>query len=248
MGRGGGALPKACRNRTGQRGHVTVPKIEDGVPLARMTTVGIGGPARAFARPRDARRARGGARLGGARSARRCGRSGSARTCSPPTKASTRSSSGSRASSRRSRCAGDRLVAGGGAANAVCLHRARAAGLGGFEFACAIPGTAGGGVRMNAGAYGSDWKAILVRALVVDAERRPVAVRRGARSLVPALRARPRPGRRAGRVPARARARRRDQGDDRRPCRPGARRRSRRTSARSAASSRTRTTSSGRAG
>ena len=26
-----------------------------------------------------------------------------------------------------------------------------AAGLGGFEFACAIPGTAGGGVRMNAG-------------------------------------------------------------------------------------------------
>ena len=50
---------------------------------------------------------------------------------------------------------GELLVAGGGAANAVCLHRARAAGLGGFEFACAIPGTAGGGVRMNAGAYGS---------------------------------------------------------------------------------------------
>ena len=47
----------------------------------------------------------------------------------------------------------------------------------GFEFACAIPGTAGGGVRMNAGAYGSDWKAILVRALVVDAEWRRVAAR-----------------------------------------------------------------------
>jgi len=62
------------------------------------------------------------------------------------------------------------LVAGGGAANAVCLHRARAAGLGGFEFACAIPGTAGGGVRMNAGAYGSDWRAILARAFVVDAD------------------------------------------------------------------------------
>src|SRR5438477_501574 len=61
------------------------------------------------------------------------------------------------------------LVAGGGAPNAVALHRARAAGLGGFEFACAIPGTAGGGVRMNAGAYGSDWKAVLERALVVDA-------------------------------------------------------------------------------
>ena len=63
---------------------------------------------------------------------------------------------------------GDLLRAGGGATNAVCLHRARAAGLGGLEFACAIPGTAGGGVRMNAGAYGSDWSAILERALVVS--------------------------------------------------------------------------------
>jgi UDP-N-acetylmuramate dehydrogenase len=62
---------------------------------------------------------------------------------------------------------GELLVAGGGAANAVCLHRARAAGLGGFEFACAIPGTVGGGVWMNAGAYGSDWAGILARALVV---------------------------------------------------------------------------------
>jgi UDP-N-acetylenolpyruvoylglucosamine reductase len=62
------------------------------------------------------------------------------------------------------------LLAGGGATNAVCLHRARAAGLGGFEFACAIPGTAGGGVRMNAGAYGRDWSDVLVRALVVSAD------------------------------------------------------------------------------
>ena len=65
---------------------------------------------------------------------------------------------------------GSMLVAGGGATNAVCLHAARAAGLGGFEFACAIPGTAGGGVWMNAGAYGSDWAAILERALVVTAD------------------------------------------------------------------------------
>jgi len=64
----------------------------------------------------------------------------------------------------------DLLVAGGGATNAVCLHRARAAGLGSFEFACAIPGTAGGGVRMNAGAYGSDWNQILVRARVATAD------------------------------------------------------------------------------
>jgi UDP-N-acetylenolpyruvoylglucosamine reductase len=62
------------------------------------------------------------------------------------------------------------LTAGGGATNAVCLHRARAAGLGGFEFACAIPGTAGGGVWMNAGAYGSDWSGIVIRALVATAD------------------------------------------------------------------------------
>jgi UDP-N-acetylenolpyruvoylglucosamine reductase len=63
------------------------------------------------------------------------------------------------------------LVAGGGAANAVCVHRARSAGMGGFEFASAIPGTAGGGVRMNAGAYGREWRDILIDAVVVDAQR-----------------------------------------------------------------------------
>jgi UDP-N-acetylmuramate dehydrogenase len=58
------------------------------------------------------------------------------------------------------------MVAGGGAALAVCLHRARSAKLGGLEFACAIPGTIGGAVWMNAGAYDSDLGRILVRALV----------------------------------------------------------------------------------
>ena len=61
-----------------------------------------------------------------------------------------------------------RLIAGGGAALAVCLHRARAAELGGIEFVCAIPGTVGGGVWMNAGAYGGDIAAVLVHAHVVD--------------------------------------------------------------------------------
>jgi UDP-N-acetylmuramate dehydrogenase len=64
---------------------------------------------------------------------------------------------------------GTRVVAGGGAANAVCLHRARDVGLGGFEFACAIPGTVGGGVRMNAGAYGGDFSQVLAEAVVADA-------------------------------------------------------------------------------
>jgi UDP-N-acetylmuramate dehydrogenase len=71
-----------------------------------------------------------------------------------------------------------KLVAGGGAPLAVCLHRARAAALGGIEFTCAIPGTVGGAVWMNAGAYGGDIAGVLTRAHVVDA--------RGARWLTPA--------------------------------------------------------------
>ena len=58
------------------------------------------------------------------------------------------------------------LRAGGGAPLAVCLHRAREAELGGLEFVCAIPGTVGGGVKMNAGAYGGDVASVLVRAQV----------------------------------------------------------------------------------
>ena len=63
----------------------------------------------------------------------------------------------------------DVLTAGGGATNAVCVHRARDAGLGGFEFASAIPGTTGGGVRMNAGAYGTEFEDVLLDAVVVSA-------------------------------------------------------------------------------
>jgi UDP-N-acetylmuramate dehydrogenase len=60
------------------------------------------------------------------------------------------------------------LIAGGGAPLAVCLHRARAANLGGIEFVCAIPGTVGGGLWMNAGAYGGEIASVLERAQVVD--------------------------------------------------------------------------------
>jgi UDP-N-acetylmuramate dehydrogenase len=78
----------------------------------------------------------------------------------------------------KAEAADGRLVAGGGAPLAVCLHRARAAELGELEFACAIPGTVGGGVWMNAGAYGSDIAHVLARALVAEAG--------GARWLTPA--------------------------------------------------------------
>ncbi len=145
------------------------PAIETGVPLARMTTVGIGGPARALARPRTTTELEGvlawAAHEGLA--VRPIGLGSNVLAADAGVDAVVIRLEDELASVE---ARGDLLVAGGGAANAVCLHRARSAGLGGFEFACAIPGTAGGGVRMNAGAYGSDWRAILDRALVVDGD------------------------------------------------------------------------------
>jgi len=65
---------------------------------------------------------------------------------------------------------GEKMIAGGGAADALCARQAQAAGLSGLEFAASIPGTIGGGVCMNAGAWGSDFGAVLSRALVAERE------------------------------------------------------------------------------
>lgn len=43
-------------------------------------------------------------------------------------------------------------------------------GISGFEFLCGIPGTIGGALRMNAGAYGSDISQVLLYAFAVDPE------------------------------------------------------------------------------
>jgi UDP-N-acetylenolpyruvoylglucosamine reductase len=144
-------------------------KIEEGLPLARYTTIGTGGPARAFARPAsldDLHEAFAWARERGLPVAT-VGLGSNLLVADEGVGALVLKLSGTLATAATQ---DNMLVAGGGAANAVCLHRARAAALGGFEFACAIPGTVGGGVWMNAGAYGSDWAAILARALVVDAD------------------------------------------------------------------------------
>jgi UDP-N-acetylenolpyruvoylglucosamine reductase len=141
--------------------------IEEGVALARLTTIGTGGPARAFARPATL------AQLEEALSwaterdlgVATVGLGSNLLAADEGVDALVLRLAGDLAAVRVD---GELLVAGGGAANAVCLHRARAAGLGGLEFACAIPGTAGGGVWMNAGAYGGDWRSIMERAYVVS--------------------------------------------------------------------------------
>ena len=144
-------------------------ELERGVPLGKLTTIGVGGPARALARPRTVSELVDALRLARAEGldVLPVGLGSNLLAADEGVDALVVKLEGKLAAVEVN---GDVLRAGGGATNAVCLHRARASGLGGFEFACAIPGTAGGGVRMNAGAYGRDWAAILVRALVATAD------------------------------------------------------------------------------
>jgi UDP-N-acetylmuramate dehydrogenase len=141
--------------------------MEAHVPLERYTTIGTGGPARFFARPQSLDELVDLLRwaAAGEVEVETIGLGSNLLVADAGVDALVLKLSGALAAVR---VEGDTLVAGGGAPNAVALHRAREAGLGGFEFASAIPGTAGGGVRMNAGAYGCDWRAVLIDAVVVD--------------------------------------------------------------------------------
>jgi UDP-N-acetylmuramate dehydrogenase len=143
--------------------------IEKAVRLERLTTIGIGGSARAFVHPETLGELSEALRWARERElpAVPVGLGSNLLAADDGVEALVIRLTGEFAAVR---VEDDVLIAGGGAANAVCLHRARAAGLSGLEFACAIPGTAGGGVRMNAGAYGGDWAAVVRRALVVDAD------------------------------------------------------------------------------
>ncbi len=144
-------------------------RIEEGVELARFTTLGTGGPARAFARPESEAEVEELLRWAQERSlgVAVVGLGSNLLAADEGIDALVLKLGGELAAVAADR---DMLRVGGGAANAVALHRARAAGLGGFEFACAIPGTIGGGVWMNAGAYGGDFAGVLERVLVATAD------------------------------------------------------------------------------
>jgi len=63
---------------------------------------------------------------------------------------------------------GAAIVADAGALDVNVAKAAARAGIGGLEFLRGVPGTLGGGLRMNAGAYGREIKDVLVSAEVVD--------------------------------------------------------------------------------
>jgi len=143
--------------------------VEENYPLSRLTTVGTGGPARYFARPRtevELHAALAWARevgvdhrvvwLGSNLLPADAGYDGLVLRLDGDLAAIT-------VEAPLVRC-------GGGASLAAVVRRASDAGLSGIEFGCAIPGTVGGAVRMNAGAYGRELRDCLEEAVVVSAD------------------------------------------------------------------------------
>ena len=60
------------------------------------------------------------------------------------------------------------IIAGAGAMLKDVSYAALSADLSGLEFACGIPGSAGGGAGMNAGAYGGEMKDVIKEVKAVD--------------------------------------------------------------------------------
>ena len=63
-----------------------------------------------------------------------------------------------------------RITAQAGVMLSVLARKAQAAGLTGLEFAAGIPGSAGGALVMNAGAYGGEMKQVVCQARVLTTE------------------------------------------------------------------------------
>jgi UDP-N-acetylmuramate dehydrogenase len=143
--------------------------LQEDVELARFTTLGTGGPARAFARPESQAELEELLRWAAAQEVRvaTVGLGSNLLVADAGVDALVLKLGGELDAVDST---GETVRAGGGAANAVVLHHVRNAGLGGFEFACAIPGTIGGGVWMNGGAYGGDFAQVLERVHVATAE------------------------------------------------------------------------------
>ncbi len=71
---------------------------------------------------------------------------------------------------------GEQITAGAGALDRTVAETCREHSLGGLEFLVSIPGTMGGAVRMNAGAYGREMKDLVTYVEAVDEHGHPVKV------------------------------------------------------------------------
>lgn len=79
---------------------------------------------------------------------------------------------------RKIRRDGNRLIAQAGAMLGSVAAEAAQAGLTGLEFASGIPGTVGGGVTMNAGAYGGEMAQVVTRVKGIRPDGEPVELSR----------------------------------------------------------------------
>jgi UDP-N-acetylenolpyruvoylglucosamine reductase len=143
--------------------------VQRDTPMARLTTVGTGGPASFFARPESVEQLR---ELLAWRRAEAIemaviGLGSNLLAADEGFDGLVLRLAGELAAIERE---GDAIVCGGGASLAAVVKRATGWGLSGVEFGCAIPGTVGGAVRMNAGAYGGEMRDLLAEALVLDGE------------------------------------------------------------------------------
>ena len=75
------------------------------------------------------------------------------------------------------------VYVGAGALDRIVALAAAKAGLAGLEFLSGIPGTIGGSLRMNAGAYGGEVKDVLVSATALDRHGRSHVIDRAAMAL-----------------------------------------------------------------
>ena len=73
---------------------------------------------------------------------------------------------------------GNRLIAQAGAMLGTAAATAAEAGLTGLEFASGIPGTVGGGMTMNAGAYGGEMSYVTVRVDGITPDGKPISLNR----------------------------------------------------------------------
>jgi UDP-N-acetylenolpyruvoylglucosamine reductase len=144
-------------------------EIEEHYPLARLTTIGTGGAARWFARPTSMHLLTEALRFAESEELPLAvvGLGSNLLVADDGFEGLALRLDGSLATIELD---GEHAICGGGASLAALVRRATDSGLAGIEFGCAIPGTVGGAVRMNAGAYGGELRDVLIEALVVSAE------------------------------------------------------------------------------